>query len=124
VADAENASLVVMGARGRSRIMSALLGRVSKDVLRYGNSHVLIMCYKALEGGEMGKFCERIFSKVLIPTDFSGTSEYVVSYLTSQTEINEVVLLSIVSKGETDAQLAASLAEAREKNGCFSSNVE
>jgi len=124
VADEEKASLVVMGARGRSRIISALLGSVSKDVLRYGNSHVLIMRYKALEGGEMGKFCERVLSKVLIPTDFSGTSEYAVSYLTSQTEINEVVLISIVSKGETDAQLESNLTEARKKMDALAGTLD
>jgi len=73
------------------------------------------MRYKLLAGGEMGKFCERVFSKVLIPIDFSGTSEYAVSYLTSLTGIDEVVLVSAISKGETDEQLEANLGEARKK---------
>jgi nucleotide-binding universal stress UspA family protein len=124
VADDENSSLVVIGARGRGRIVSSLLGSISKDVLRYGNSHVLIMRYKTLASGEMSKFCEKIFSKVLIPIDFSGTSEYAISYLNSLPGINEVLVLSVVSKGETDEQLEANLSKVRKQMDDLASMVD
>jgi hypothetical protein len=73
VAREENVSLVVMGARGRSIWQGLLLGSVSSGVLRYGDKDLLIMRYKTLgdEKEEMGKYCSRIFEKVLAPTDFS-----------------------------------------------------
>ncbi|HNZ05863.1 MAG TPA: universal stress protein, partial [Methanothrix soehngenii] len=48
VAMEENVSLVAMGARGRSLIMSTLLGSSSRNVLRFGRTHLLIMRYKTL----------------------------------------------------------------------------
>jgi nucleotide-binding universal stress UspA family protein len=42
----EKTTLVVMGAHGKSLIEGILLGSVATDVLRYGNSHVLIMRHK------------------------------------------------------------------------------
>lgn len=73
VAKEENVSLVVMGARGRSMWQGLLLGSVSSGYLRYGDKDLLIMRYKTLgdDKEEMGKFCSRIFEKVLAPTDFS-----------------------------------------------------
>ena len=71
VANEENVSLIVMGARGRSILGGLLLGSVSTGVLRYGKHDLLIMRYKSLEDEKLEKFCPRLFSNVLLPTDFS-----------------------------------------------------
>jgi nucleotide-binding universal stress UspA family protein len=52
VASEENVSLVVMGARGLSLIQSALMGSVSRNVLRFGDRHLLIMRFKDVGGTE------------------------------------------------------------------------
>jgi nucleotide-binding universal stress UspA family protein len=116
VAEEENVSLVAMGARGKSLIESVLLGSVSKNVLRYGKTHLLIMRYKTIEGTDsLGKYCERIFAKVLFPLDFSEPSEAALSFLKNTTGIGELVLLNVVSTGETKEQIDANVSDAEKK---------
>lgn len=115
VAEEERASLVAMGARGKSRIQSVLLGSVSRHALRFGDTHLLIMRYKILDSGEMEKHCARVFSKVLFPTDFSQPAEVALSFLKSIQGIGELVLLNVVSDGETDEEIEANVATATKK---------
>ena len=115
VAMEENVSLVAMGARGRSLIMSTLLGSSSRNVLRFGRTHLLIMRYKTLDDNNMEKYCARVFARVLFPTDLSQTSEVALSFLKSLEGIGEIVLLNVVSKGETDEEIEANVALAKER---------
>ena len=115
IAAEENVSLVAMGARGMSRIASAILGSSSRNVLRFGDTHLLVMRYKTLEGGDMGKYCSRVFAKVLFPTDFSQPAEVALSYLKDISGIGELVLLNVVTKGETDDEIEANEAAAKMK---------
>ena len=112
VAEDELVTLVAMGARGNSLIESILLGSASRNVLRYGNTHLLIMRYRDLEGA---KHCEKIFAKVLFPTDFSQPAEAALSFLKGLPGIGELLLLNVVSKGETDEEIEANTAQARQK---------
>jgi len=112
VAEDELVTLVAMGARGNSLIESVLLGSASRNVLRYGNTHLLIMRYRDLEGA---KHCEKIFAKVLFPTDFSQPAEAALSFLKGLPGIGELLLLNVVSKGETDEEIEANTAQARQK---------
>jgi nucleotide-binding universal stress UspA family protein len=121
VAEDEKATLVAMGARGKSLIRSVLLGSASRNVLRYGNTHLLIMRYRNLEGSDMKEHCGKIFAKVLFPTDFSQTAEAALSFLKGLPGIGELLLLNVVSKGETDEEIEANTAQARQKiNELFS----
>ncbi len=115
VAMEENASLVAMGARGRSLIMSTLLGSASRNVLRFGRTHLLIMRYKTLDENTMEKYCARVFARVLFPTDLSQTSEVALSFLKNMKGIGEIVLLNVVSKGETEEEIESNVASAKEK---------
>ena len=115
VAEEENVSLVAMGARGKSRIQSVLLGSVSRNALRFGDTHLLIMRYKVLDSGEMEMYCDRIFSKVLFPTDFSQPAEVALSFLKNVQGISELVLLKVVSTGETDEEIEENQAAANKK---------
>ena len=117
VAREENASLVVMGARGRSIWQGLLLGSVSSGVLRYGDKDLLIMRYKTLgdEKEEMGKYCSRIFEKVLAPTDFSHAGNAAIERIKEAKLTDNILLLNVVAKGEKQSQLDASLKDAQEK---------
>ena len=115
VAEEEKVSLVAMGARGKSRIESVLLGSVSRNVLRFGDTHLLVMRYKTIEGGDMDKYCARVFAKVLFPTDFSQPAEVALSFLKGMSGIGELVLLNVVTKGETDEEIDANVAAAEMK---------
>lgn len=119
VADEENVSLIVMGARGQGRISGVLLGSASTGVVRFGDRDTLIMRYKMLEGLEGAtyeKFCPMIFSKVLCTTDFSEASESAISVIRDLKDaVGEVILEYVVSRGETQEEIEGYVAEAKEK---------
>jgi nucleotide-binding universal stress UspA family protein len=119
VADEEKVSLVVMGARGQGRVSGVLLGSASTGVVRSSDKDTLIMRYKMLEGLEGAtyeKFCPMMFSKVLCTTDFSEASGSAISTIKEMKDvIGEVILEYVVSKGETQEEIEAYVAEAREK---------
>jgi nucleotide-binding universal stress UspA family protein len=119
-ADKEKVSLIVMGARGKSPIKELLLGSVSTNVLRYAKTHLLIMRYKlaqGLEGEKYEKFCPLIFSKVLFPTDFSEPAGEAISFVKDIKGIEEIILLNVVSKGETEEEIEENVKEAKKKLG-------
>lgn len=119
-ADKEKSSLIVMGARGKSPIKDILLGSTSTNVLRHAKMHLLIMRYKlveGLEGVKHEKFCPMIFSKVLLPTDFSGHAGEAISLLKDMKGIEEMVLLNVVNRGETEEEIEGNVKEAKKKLG-------
>ncbi|MFB3765817.1 MAG: universal stress protein [Methanotrichaceae archaeon] len=118
IADEENADLIIMGARGRSLIGSDILGSSSRGVLRYGDRNLLIMRYKLLgdmEKGSLEKYCARIFSRVLVPTDLSEPSEAATSLIKNISGIGEIILLYVVSRGETKGEIDTATTSATEK---------
>ena len=117
-ADKEKVSLIVMGARGRGLIQGLLLGSVSTNVLRHAKTDVLIMRHKlaeGLEGKTFEKFCPMILSKVLYPTDFSESSLEALAFVKDFKGIGELVLMHVVSKGETHEEIEAYVKEAKMK---------
>ncbi len=118
IADEENVDLVIMGARGRSLIGSDILGSSSRGVLQLGDRNLLIMRYKLLgdmEKGSLEKYCARIFSKVLVPTDLSEPSEAATSLIKSIPGIGEIILLYVVSRGETKGEIDTTTTSTTEK---------
>lgn len=115
VAEEEKVSLVAMGARGKSRIESLFLGSVFGGVLRFGDTHLLVMLYKVLENGNLEKHCARIFDKVLFPMDISQPAEVALSFFKNIQGIGELILLNVVSTGETEEEIDANVAEATQK---------
>lgn len=115
VADEENATLIMVGARGRGRISGLLLGRVSRDVLRYGQTDLLIMRYKVLEGDNLGRFCRSLFTKVICPTDFSDPAKDAILLVKGMKETSEIGLVYVVSSGESDEQIDAAVRVAGSK---------
>jgi nucleotide-binding universal stress UspA family protein len=115
VAKREGVSLIIMGARGRGIIRSVLLGSVSRKVLRVAESHVLIMRHRlveSLDGERYELFCPRILSHVLYPTDFSQPSAEVATILKNLGKVEKVILLNVVSRGETEEEIATHVGEA------------
>lgn len=114
----EKITLVVMGAHGKSLIEGILLGSVATDVLRYGNSHVLIMRHKFGErrgDKKYEKLSPDIFSKVLLPVDFSGPAMETISLVKDLKGIKDVVLVHVVDKGETQVEIDTSIKEAKKR---------
>jgi nucleotide-binding universal stress UspA family protein len=118
LAKQEKASLIVLGARGRGIIGSVLLGSVSRKVLQMAKTHVLIMRHRVVEsfeGTKYEQFCPRILSKVLYPTDFSKPASGVATLLRDLGKVEKVIILHVVSRGEREEEIAASVHEAEER---------
>jgi len=104
VADEEKISLIAMGARGKGIVEGILLGNVAKNILRYGNTNILLMRYKMLEGREeqmIKKFCSEPLSKVLCPTDLSEPAREAIAFIKDIKGVGEVLLQHVVFRGET-----------------------
>ncbi|HUS76947.1 MAG TPA: universal stress protein [Methanothrix sp.] len=114
VADEEESSVIVMGARGKGVVEGILLGNVAKNVLRYGSTNLLLMRYRILEGRSgpsLEKFCLHPFSKVLCPTDLSKPAEHAIAFIKGVQGVEEVVLQHVVSRGETWEEIEAKTEE-------------
>ncbi len=96
------------GARGKSIVPGVFMGSVSSHVLRYSPVHVLIMKYRvieALSGPVFEKYCPRVLSRILCPTDLSSHSGEALREISGLPGIGELLLLHVVSSGETDQEL-------------------
>jgi len=127
VAKEEDVSLVVMGARGRSIWQGLLLGSVSSGYLRYGDRDLLIMRYKTLgeaDKEELGKFCPRMFERVLAPTDFSKAGNAAIERLKEMKLTDDVVLLNVVAKGESRSQVDRALKNSSDLLGSMKTDLE
>lgn len=145
VAKEENVQMVVMGARGKSFIQSIFMGSMTKELLRSGDKHLLIMRYKMRsssgskpseankssinvseppKGPEMfEKFGDKILSKVLIPTDFSQPAEAALTAVRKMLGVGEIVLLHAVSSGESKEEIEAEVNKATEKLSSISQEL-
>jgi nucleotide-binding universal stress UspA family protein len=118
IAETENVSLIVIGARGINPIQELLLGSVSSSVLRHAKMNVLIL--HAKPAGDVadvssGSFGQKLFSKVLAPTDFSKPAGDVISLVKTIPGINEVILLHVVNRAESQTGIEGSVTEAQSR---------
>ncbi|MDD1700085.1 MAG: universal stress protein [Methanoregula sp.] len=107
-AEERGVSLIVVGARGNSLVEGILLGSVSRSVLRRSRTSVLIMRHKIIEdlkGKTFEMFCPMILSRVLCPIDFSRYSDNATALLSKTNGVGEVILLHVVSQGETEGEI-------------------
>lgn len=121
-ADTENVSLIVMGARGKNTIKEILLGSVSASVIRHAKIPVLLMRFPP----ESVAMYERrhLFSRVLVPLDFSGPSWSALVLLKDLPKTGQVILLNIVDKGESEEEIQAAVLAAREKLDTIKTDLE
>ncbi len=124
VSDEEGTSMVVMGAKGKSLIEGILLGNVAKDMLRYDDTHILLMRHKMLEGRVASDLCSQIFSRLLLPVDFSEPSSQAVAMAKKIEGLKEAVLVHVVSGGETSEQIEASVKKAEEMLAILAEDLE
>ena len=107
-AEEKGASLIVLGSRGNSLVEGILLGSTSTAVLRRARTSVLIMRHKIVEGLKgrtYEMFCPMILSRVLCPVDFSRFSDHATAVLAGIEGVREIILLHVVSRGETGGEI-------------------
>jgi nucleotide-binding universal stress UspA family protein len=104
------AGLIVLGARGANPIGEILLGSVSSWVLRHSGAHVLVL--RPGDGVQAGGAAAGLFSRVLVPTDFSAPAGGVVALLRGLGGTGEILLLHVVSHAESEAELQDLVKEA------------
>jgi len=125
-AEENGVSLIVIGARGNSLVEGILLGSVSMAVLRRSRTSVLIMRHKIVDG-LTGKtyemFCPMILSRVLCPTDFSRSSDNAIALLSSTRGVGKVILLHVVSQGETEGEIEDAVRTAKDQMESIRSNL-
>ncbi len=125
-ADEKDVSLIIIGARGKSVVDGLFLGSVSKAVLRRSRTNVLVMRHKIIE--QMGKrtyekFCPMILFRILCPIDFSPYSESAVDILVRTKGVGRVILLHVVSEGDTGVQIEEAVQKANERMEAIRSNL-
>jgi len=112
-AETTHASLIMMGARGKNTIRNILLGSVSASVIRRAKVPVLLMRFHGESCAPENR--RNLFSRVLVPLDFSTPAGHALACLKEIPSINEVILLHVVDKGESEDEIQAAVKAAREK---------
>jgi nucleotide-binding universal stress UspA family protein len=116
IAETENISLIVIGARGINPIQELLLGSVSSSVLRHAKTHVLIMHFnpaRDVVDVSSDSFGQKLFSKVLVPTDFSSSASDASAFVKTIPGIKEIVLLHVVNQVESQPEIEIYIKEAQ-----------
>ena len=125
-AEEKGVSLIVVGARGNSLVEGILLGSVSTAVARRSRISVLIMRHKIIEtltGKTYEMFCPRILSSVLCPIDFSQYSTNAMALVRMTKGLGEVILLHVVSEGETEGEIEDAAKTAKDQIEVIRSNL-
>ena len=81
LAKEHNVSAIFIGSHGKGILRSALLGSVTTTLLQQAERPVLLARIALLEGGKCHLVCQKMFTRVLFPTDFSETAERALDYL-------------------------------------------
>ncbi len=111
VAEENDASLIVIGSRGKNKIREFFLGSTVSAMIRQTKTPTLIERIDLVES--MGKkdyqlVCERKFESILMPTDFSPAAEPAEAIVKQLAEhAGKIVLASIVDEGETEDDIKA-----------------
>ncbi|MFY9799874.1 MAG: universal stress protein [Methanoregula sp.] len=116
IAETENVSLIIMGARGINPIQSLLLGSVSSSVLRNAKTNVLIMHFNPAKDStrvSSGTVHQKLFSKVLVPTDFSRSASEASAFVKTIPGIREIIFLHVVNRVESDKEIEVYLKDAQ-----------
>jgi len=110
-AEACDVSLIMIGARGRNAIREILLGSVSAGVVRSARTPVLLMRFPP--GAAAIEKRPRLFSRILVPVDFSDLSRNAFSHIPHSPAPDNVILLHVVDKGESEEEIQAAVRDAK-----------
>jgi nucleotide-binding universal stress UspA family protein len=81
ISEKHDVSAVLIGSQGKGIIQAATLGSVSGKLLHQTKRPLFLARMDLLKEGNSEVICQRMFEKVLFPTDFSETAERALDYL-------------------------------------------
>ncbi|MCD6320102.1 MAG: universal stress protein [Candidatus Desulfofervidaceae bacterium] len=123
VAEEEEVKLIIMGAHGKGFVSGLVLGSVTNNVLKYSKIPVLVYKLKVIEAFDKFAFQfvnERLFKKILFPTDWSPCAMSAIQYILQLKPggVQEIVVCRIVDedkvKNVSEEKLAKILRENEE----------
>lgn len=110
--------LILIGSIGESsRVRELFLGSTVADMIRISSIPVLVEKYIAVgdKAHRIPIFTEKL-ATVLLPTDFSGSAEYVYSnILKIADKLEKVILLHVIDKGDTLKKIQEAEKEAKNR---------
>ena len=121
VAEEEEVDLIVMGAHGKGFIAGLILGSVTHNVIKHSKIPVLVYKLKVIEHYDKYTFqfvSERLFERILFPTDWSPCAMAVVQYLLqlSTEETKEIIVCRIIDEAKVKDVSEDKLAEILREN--------
>lgn len=116
VAEEEKVSLIVSGRQKKGILGEIFIGSNTDKVIRYGDIPVYIPKYPAIFGADKEackRFCDRFFSKVLYPTDWSDCAIEALSYLKALKDagVEEVIVAHVMDERAMKLQPAEKFKE-------------
>jgi len=124
VAEEEKVSLILAGSRGKGIIQQRLLGSSTTDILRKATTPVLVEKCKKTGPDTCEALCKQKFLKILIPTDLSIHAEKMINKIKEIKNLQEVVLLSVIEKGETSEEVSKSKSDLESKLNTLKKDFE
>ena len=124
VAEEEKVSLILAGSRGKGIIQQRLLGSSTTDILRKATTPVLVEKCKKTGPDTCEALCKQKFLKILIPTDLSIHAEKMITKIKEIKNLQEVVLLSVIEKGETSEEVSKSKSDLESKLNTLKKDFE
>lgn len=103
VAEEEKVSLIVSGRQKKGIVGEIFIGSNTDKVIRYGSIPVYIPKYPAIFSEDKEaytRFCERLFSKILYPTDWSDCAKEALRYLKGLKDagVDEVIVVHVMDE--------------------------
>lgn len=115
IAKNREVDLILIGSKGKGMMKEAFLGSTTFDVIRLTETPVMIEKYYKNENNEYINVCINKFAKVLIPIDFSLCSRIIIDKAKKLSDVTqEIVLVSIVEEGESQAEIEEIKADYKE----------
>ncbi len=103
VAEEENVSLIVSGRERKGVLGEIFVGSITDKIIRYGTVPVFIPKYPGVTGADKKtceRFSQRLFTRILYPTDWSDCARATLRYLKGMKEagVEEVTIAHIMDE--------------------------
>ena len=110
-------SLIVVGERATGPLREFFVGSTSVSVIRHATESVLVLHAPGTTEAGCGP-CPppaKLFSRVLVPTDFSPDAGLVFAFIRAIPAIGETILLNVVDRPDAEPEIEAAVADVQSR---------